>query len=118
VGGVARPRADVHSTETEPTHEVPTLPRVDSSLAAATPGWGRWREAHAVIVHPPHLRRTIRIAIVVGSLLFAINHLDTVLRGEATSMLWLKGALTYVVPFCTSNLGVLVASRRHAPSAS
>jgi hypothetical protein len=53
----------------------------------------------------------------VGSLLFAINHLDTVVRGDATPMLWLKGALTYVVPFCTSNLGVLVASRREAPSA-
>jgi hypothetical protein len=76
------------------------------------PAWSRWREARAVVVHPPHLRRTIWIAVVVGTVLFAINQLDVVLRGDATPMVWLKCVLTYVVPFCTSNYGLLVASRR------
>lgn len=81
-----------------------------------SPEWSRWREAKAVIAYPPHLRRTICIALVVGTVLFAINQLDIVLRGEVTSSLWLKCALTYLVPFCTSNLGMLLALRRPAPS--
>jgi hypothetical protein len=58
------------------------------------------------------LRKTIGIAVLVGTVLFAINQLDVVLRGAATSVVWLKVALTYLVPFCVSNTGVLIASRR------
>jgi hypothetical protein len=46
------------------------------------------------------------------AVLFVINQLDVVLRGEATPIVWLKVALTYLVPFCVSNLGILIASRR------
>ena len=52
---------------------------------------------------------------MVGTILFAINQLDVVLRGAATPVLWLKVGLTYLVPFCVSNLGVLIASRRVPP---
>ena len=64
------------------------------------------------MAHPPHLRQTVTIALVVGTVLFAINQLDVVLRGDATVVIWLKVGLTYVVPFCVSNAGILIASRR------
>ena len=64
-----------------------------------------------VVLHPPHLRKTVTIALVVGSVLFCINQLDVVLRGDATTAVWIKSAVTYLVPFCVSNAGVLVASR-------
>ena len=48
----------------------------------------------------------------MGTVLFCINQLDVVLRGDATTVTWIKGAITYLVPFVVSNLGVLVASRR------
>jgi len=54
------------------------------------------------------------IAVVVGTLLFCINQLDVVIRGEATTVVWLKTALTYAVPFVVSNLGVLTGTRRSA----
>jgi len=66
----------------------------------------------AVVLHRPHLRQTIRIALVVGTVLFTINQLDVVVRGAATPVVWLKVGLTYLVPFCVSNLGILIASRR------
>lgn len=47
-------------------------------------------------------------------MLFTINQLDVVLRGAATPLVWAKIALTYLVPFCVSNLGILIASRRDA----
>jgi hypothetical protein len=48
----------------------------------------------------------------VGTILFAINQLDVVLRGDATAVVWVKAAVTYHVPFAVSNAGVLVATRR------
>jgi hypothetical protein len=81
---------------------------------AAIPTWSTLREALSVIAYRPHLFRTIRIALVVGTILFAINQLDVIVRGHATPFVWFKVALTYCVPFCVSNLGILVATdRRH-----
>ena len=81
-------------------------------MAGEAPTWSTWSEVPGVIAHPPHLRQTVAIALVVGTVLFAINQLDVVLRGEATVVVWLKAGLTYVVPFCVSNTGILIASRR------
>ena len=54
----------------------------------------------------------------MGTVLFCINQLDVVLHGKASTATWVKGAITYVVPFVVSNLGVLVASRRPPPTES
>jgi hypothetical protein len=69
------------------------------------------REALAVVCYGPHLRKTVTIALVVGTALVCINQLDVVLRGDATAVVWIKSAVTYLVPFAVSNAGVLVASR-------
>jgi|EndMetStandDraft_8_1072994.scaffolds.fasta_scaffold999981_2 hypothetical protein len=80
------------------------------------PTWARWREAPAVVLYPPHLRKTVAIALLVGTVLFCINQLDVVLRGDATAVVWAKAVSTYLVPFCVSSAGVLVASRRSVPA--
>ncbi len=84
----------------------------ETAPSRGCPIWTKWHEAFRVIAYPPYLKRTVRIALIFGSLLFAINHLDEVVLGHATAAVWIKGALTFLVPFCVSNLGVLVASRR------
>jgi hypothetical protein len=66
----------------------------------------------------PHLARTATVAVVVGTVLCAINQLDVLLAGRATSMTWLKIALTYLVPFLVANYGILTASRPGTASAS
>jgi len=73
--------------------------------------WSDFRDVARVILYPPHLRKTALIALVVGTVLFAINHLDEVLSGKATRTIWIKIAVTYLVPFTVSNLGLLVGSR-------
>jgi hypothetical protein len=72
--------------------------------------WSNSREALGVVRH--HLGRTLRITLLVGTILFVINQLDVVLRGDATAIVWLKSGITYLVPFVVSNVGVLVGSRR------
>jgi len=76
------------------------------------PTWATWREALAVVRYRPHLLRTIRVALLVGTIIFAINQLDVVLRHKATLATYLKCAVTYLVPFCVSNYGILVATHR------
>lgn len=56
--------------------------------------------------------RALRVALVVGTILFAINQLDAVLRGEVTFVLAAKIALTYLVPYGVSTYSALEASRR------
>jgi hypothetical protein len=82
------------------------------STPPAAPTWTRWRDVPAVVFYPHHLKRTVAIALIVGTVLFGINQLDVVVRGDATAIVWIKVAVTYLVPFCVSNAGVLVASRR------
>ena len=78
------------------------------------PTWAKWHETFRVVFYPPFLKKTVQIALAVGTVLFVINHLDEVIQGRATRAVWIKGAITFLVPFCVSNLGVLVASRRRS----
>ena len=65
------------------------------------------------ILYWPHLSRTGLTALIVGTLLFAINQLDVVIAGHATTATWIKIAVTYLVPFCVSNIGLLIGWRPH-----
>ena len=67
-----------------------------------------WRCA---LTYAPMLRRSLGIAGVVGSLLIAINHGDTVLGGHWAAALAWKVPLTYLVPFVVASCGALLNSR-------
>ena len=66
-----------------------------------------WRAALAYVLRREHLRRTVRIALVVGILLTAVNQLDVIVRGDTTAITWIKCGTNFVVPFIVSNLGLL-----------
>ena len=61
-----------------------------------------------------HLRRTVRIAWIVGLILTAINQADVILGGDATTGTWVKAGLNFCVPFIVSNLGLLAGKRAEA----
>ncbi|MGE3594319.1 MAG: nitrate/nitrite transporter NrtS [Dehalococcoidia bacterium] len=65
---------------------------------------------HALL-HPALLRRSLITALVVGTILTAINQGDRILAGDVTAVMVLKIGLTYCVPFCVSSYGALGASR-------
>ena len=67
----------------------PELRLMTASQPVESPGgptWVRWRESPAVVLYRPHLRRTVAIALIVGTVLFCINRLDVV--SAATGALW------------------------------
>jgi hypothetical protein len=80
--------------------------------SAGPPTWSTWAQSASVVAYSANLRRTVGISFVVGTTFFLMNQLPAVLAGQVTSALVLKAALTYLVPFCTSNYGILAASRR------
>jgi hypothetical protein len=87
-------------------------PAAPASVAADIAGSASgWRGALEYCGRRDHLRRTLRIALVVGVLLTAINQLDVILRGDATMVTFIKCGMNFVVPFVVSNLGLL--SGRH-----
>jgi hypothetical protein len=51
----------------------------------------------------------------VGTILFAINQLNVVVERHASAVVWIKSAVTYLVPFAASNIGILIATRRRSP---
>jgi Na+-translocating ferredoxin:NAD+ oxidoreductase RnfE subunit len=71
-------------------------------------------EALRICLRREHLRRTVRIALVVGVILTLINQADVIIRGEATAVTWIKAAGNFVVPFIVSNLGLLAGKRADA----
>ena len=58
----------------------------------------------------PTLRRTLRIAAVVGLLLTAINEGDSLVRGTVSAAIAIKIVFNFLVPFVVSNLGVLAGT--------
>ena len=68
-------------------------------------------EALSICMRREHLRRTVRIALVVGVVLTLINQADVIIRGDATAVTGVKIALNFCVPFVVSNLGLLAGKR-------
>lgn len=100
-----------------------TIPRVEGTGSTVVDdgqlgkpvSWAKPREIPLVVCYRPHLIRTISAAVIVGTILFCVNHLDVVLAGEATTSTWVKSAITYLVPFCVANYGVVTATREREP---
>lgn len=57
------------------------------------------------------VRRALGYAVVVGSVLIAINHGDAILAGEIGPVRWWKMGLTVLVPYAVSTLSSVSATR-------
>ena len=76
------------------------------------PTWSTHRELVRVVLAPRHLKRTVSVALIVGTVFVTMNQLGVILDGRATGVVWIKAALTYLTPLLVSNFGILSATRR------
>ncbi len=60
---------------------------------------------------PEIVRRSLRIASVVGTVLVAINYTVRFLAGTLASFDWVKMGVTYLVPYCVSTYAAVEAVR-------
>ena len=84
-------------------------------MSEASPGF------LALALSPRVVRRALLYALVVGAILIAINHGDTLISGNVSAERWWKMGLTVLVPYTVSTLssvGVLrsVAQRSTPPA--
>lgn len=67
---------------------------------------------------PSVVRRALKYAVVVGTVLIAINHGDAVLRGELEAGRVARMALTTLVPYVVSTLssvGAMIQAQQAEP---
>jgi hypothetical protein len=57
--------------------------------------------------------RAVRTAVLVGSLLAAINHGPALVSGSMSSQRWFQMGLTYLVPYCVATYSAAMQELRH-----
>jgi hypothetical protein len=65
-------------------------------------------------LRPDIVRRSSRVAFLVGSILAIINHGDRLLAGELDAQMVFKICLTYLVPYCVSTWASVQTARAGA----
>lgn len=61
------------------------------------------------LLNPNFFSTGIKVALVVGSLLFAINHGSALLNKKMTFERWISACLTYLVPYCVNIHGQYIS---------
>ena len=83
-------------------------------MAAVAPAreWNTPLEALRIVFSRTTLRRTIPIAVLVGTILSLVNQGGVIFGGDATIATWIRAGANYLVPFCVSSAGYLSATRK------
>lgn len=91
------------------------MPRAhpDTSLVERL-AWGSWHEAAWLIMTGGTRRPALRVALVVGTLLSAVNQTGVVLHAECSAASALRIAANYAIPYVVSSVGFLSAHRHSA----
>jgi hypothetical protein len=66
-----------------------------------------WWHFLVSLVSPQFAPTALRVAAVVGSVLFAVNHGPALAKGNMTKTRWASGFLTYLVPYMVNVHGQL-----------
>jgi len=81
-------------------------------VATLAPSWSTAGEGFRLWFARATLRKTIRIGLIVGTILSLINQAQVIFAGNATTLTWVRVGLNYLVPFCVSSTGFLSATKR------
>lgn len=64
------------------------------------------------LIGPEFRADALKVALLVGTLLFSINHGAALLTHTMTIERWVAGLLTYVVPYCVNVQGRYASQMR------
>ncbi len=67
------------------------------------------------LVRSDFARIAVRVAMVVGSLIFVVNHGEAVLMGEMTPQRWFAAAISYFTPYAVSIYGQSKCQLKYTP---
>jgi hypothetical protein len=64
------------------------------------------------LLNPQLMGTALRVALVVGSILFTINHGAALVQGKMTQGRWVSALITFCVPYAVSIHGQYVATHQ------
>ncbi|MBW4623740.1 MAG: nitrate/nitrite transporter NrtS [Cyanosarcina radialis HA8281-LM2] len=71
-----------------------------------------FKEFCLALVDPIMMPTAIKVALLVGSILFSINHGVAVVHGQMTRDRWISALLTYLIPYTVNIYGQFAADTR------
>lgn len=74
--------------------------------------WSTPLEACVLIAKGATFRTASKIALVVGTLLTAVNQGAVIVAGDATLATWLRTAANYLIPYTVASIGYLTPFRQ------
>ena len=83
-----------------------------------THSWATWSEWVGLMLRGVTARTASRVAVVVGTLLSAINQGQVIVDGKATALTWVRVGFNYVIPFTVASIGYLAPLRRRSAPTS
>jgi hypothetical protein len=78
---------------------------------AARPSWSHPSEAVRLFFRGATVRTAWKVAVVVGTVLSAVNQGAVIAGGDATWATWVRVGVNYLVPFLVASVGFLSACR-------
>jgi hypothetical protein len=63
----------------------------------------------ASLVNPKFVPTGLKVAVVVGSILFVINHGNALLKGQMSRDRWISALFTYCVPYLVNIHGQYIS---------
>jgi hypothetical protein len=54
------------------------------------------------LANPQYRQSAVKVALLVGTVLFLLNHGNALLQGTMNQQRWISGLLTYFVPYCVN----------------
>ena len=86
--------------------------RTDSPpVPISSPSWRTIREAVMLIARGLTFRTASRVALVVGTLLSAVNQGSVITGGNATATPWIRVVANYIIPYTVASIGYLAPLR-------
>jgi low temperature requirement protein LtrA len=78
---------------------------------SVVPPWSTPIDACRLILRGVTFRTCMRVAIVVGTILTAVNQGSVIADGHASAATWIRVGVNYAVPFIVSSIGYLAPFR-------
>jgi len=85
-------------------------------MGASRPVWSTRRQELVLFLCGVTVRVAGRVAIVVGTILSAVNQGSVILAGDATGFTWTRIAVNYLIPFVVASIGYLAGCRAEPAS--
>ena len=93
-------------------------PEASADSRPPVPEWSTTLDACKLIARGITFRTAIKVALVVGTILSAVNQGGVIIHRDATTITWTRVIVNFLVPFTVASIGYLSPFRVHRSRSS